>query len=393
MNKHKYSFLKLLNFLSGFFLSLLYAFFFLKRKKRIIFNSTNNKHFTFNSMSLFIDKKTHFEAEGFEVFFIVNDTNKRRLLNLQYPNSFISNKGIRNKLFILKSAIWVISTLDLPVAGGFLTRNRFVYHLGHGTPIKNIGLMEAQCSYIKKLYYNINATNISLYLSPSQFFIGYIGKAFGVKQDKVIVAPQPRIDSIYQTTNKLSHIRHDINTKLVLYCPTWRPFSELQLFPFDGFDINDFNDFLKINNVKILLRLHPLFEGDLSVYAKSNIIIFDSTLCFEISEVLADIDALMTDYSSIYCDYYLLNRPVAFIPYDLVEYSQKIGFSFNYNELTSDNYLSSLTDLKDFIISVNNDDFDMSQQEKIKLRFNYIPSLSACDFNFELICKKYKEIL
>ena len=83
MNKHKYSLLKLLNFITGFILSLLCSFLFIKREKRIIFNSTNNHHFTFNSMSLFVDKKTHFEAEGFEVFFIVNDANKRRLLNQQ----------------------------------------------------------------------------------------------------------------------------------------------------------------------------------------------------------------------------------------------------------------------------------------------------------------------
>lgn len=395
MNKHKYSLLKLANFLSGFFLSLLYAFCLLKRQKRIIFSSTNNNHFIFNSKSLFINQKLAFEDAGFEVFFVINDSVKRAELNEIFPNAIISNQGIKNKLFILRSAVWVISTLDLPVSGVCLSRKRFVYHLGHGTPIKNIGLMEAKCSFIKHLYYKINSTNISLFLSTSSFFQGYMSRVFGVDLAQIVIAPQPRVDSFLSALDKpnlLSHLRGDKNTKLVLYCPTWRPFSDTKLFPFEGVNIDRLNSFLVDKNTKILLRLHPLFEGDLSEYAKSNIIIFDTEACPEISGALIDIDALITDYSSIYCDYYLLNRPVAFIPYDLAEYTQEIGFSFNYKELTSDCYLDNLIMFEQFIIEVFEGTFDVSKQIEMKKRFNYVTEQSASQFNYDLILAKYKEL-
>jgi len=393
MNKHKYSLLKLFNFFSGFVLSWIYAFFLVKREKRIIFSSTNNKHFIFNSKSLFMDQKSNFEAVGFEVFFVINDPIKRAQLNKQFPNSFISNKGIKNKIFILQSAVWVISTLDLPVAGLFLARKRFVYHLGHGTPIKNIGLMEARCSLIKRFYYKIHATNISLFLSPSLFFKQYIADAFGVSVEKTIVAPQPRIDALFSTTNNLDKLRGNEHTKLILYCPTWRPFATTELFPFEGVELKKLNLFLAQRNIKILLRLHPLFEGNLSQYERSNIMIFDSKLCPEISDVLADIDALITDYSSIYCDYYLLDRPVGFIPYDLEKYTKKIGFSFDYKALTSDCYLNNLTQFQDFIDDVAEDKFDTSAQNEMKNRFNFIAEQSAGMFNYELILEKYRELL
>ncbi|PKF61728.1 hypothetical protein CW745_10440 [Psychromonas sp. psych-6C06] len=392
MNKHKYSLLKLFHFLSGFFLSWIYAFFLLKRDKRIVFSSTNNEHFIFNSKSLFIDQKAEFESAGFQVFFVMNDPVKRKLLNKQFPNAFISNKGIKNKLFILKSAVWVISTLDLPVSGLFLSRNRFVYQLGHGTPIKNIGLMEAKCSLVKKLYYKANATNISLFLSPSKFFQSYIADAFGVNINKVVVAPQPRNDALLAGGQPLMTLRDDVNSKLILYCPTWRPFSNLRLFPFERVDLSLLNSYLKEKNCKLLLRLHPLFEGDLSQYERSNIVIFDSNICPEISDVLVDIDALITDYSSIYCDYYLLDRPVAFIPYDLSIYTQKIGFSFDYKELTSNCYLENLSQFQLFVSEVAQSSFDITEQIRIKHRLNVIAEQSAGSFNYDLILKKYGEL-
>lgn len=58
-NKNKFLLQRFVDAASGFFLS----FFFIlgKRKKRMIFNSTVNKDFTFNSKYLFINHKKDFE--------------------------------------------------------------------------------------------------------------------------------------------------------------------------------------------------------------------------------------------------------------------------------------------------------------------------------------------
>jgi CDP-glycerol glycerophosphotransferase (TagB/SpsB family) len=51
--------------------------------------------------------------------------------------------------------------------------------------------------------------------------------------------------------------------------------------------------------------------------------------------MLPRLDALITDYSSIYFDYLLLDRPVLFFPYDLERYREdERGFYFEYEEVT-----------------------------------------------------------
>lgn len=45
---------------------------------------------------------------------------------------------------------------------------------------------------------------------------------------------------------------------------------------------------------------------------------------------LREIDLLITDYSSIYSDYLLLNRPSMLFPFDFKEYSEEKGERINY---------------------------------------------------------------
>ena len=58
-------------------------------------------------------------------------------------------------------------------------------------------------------------------------------------------------------------------------------------------------------------------------------ILFDDE--FDLYELLAASDLLVTDYSSVFFDYELLNKPIIIYPYDLLDYtSNDRGFYFKY---------------------------------------------------------------
>ena len=343
-NKNKFFLQRFADAASGFFLS--FFFIFGKRKKRIILNSTVNKDFTFNSKYLFINHKDKFEQAGYHVKFIINDNEKKDKLTQEFGDYFISTKGIKQKVYILQASCWIMSTMDAPISGLFMNYNRLVIQLGHGTPIKNIGLMDQSAGLLKKVYYKLMSTNISYYLSPSEFFADYIGKAFGVKQDQVLVARQPRLDSMTKGKSDFvnSHQQKG-ETKYFLYCPTWRPYSDVKLFPFDDYDREKLEQQLSENNTIIFLRLHPKFEINLEDYLSPHVINLDSTKAPDITEYLDQFDTLFTDYSSIYCDYAMLNKPVGFIPYDKEIYKREVGFSFSYDEMTWGKEITSITDM------------------------------------------------
>ena len=68
-------------------------------------------------------------------------------------------------------------------------------------------------------------------------------------------------------------------------------------------------------------------------------------------------DVLITDYSSIYFDYLLLDRPIIFFDYDLKEYlNDSRELYFDYDEFTPGEKVSNYHELKKAIFkSVNSD--------------------------------------
>ncbi|WP_041394455.1 CDP-glycerol glycerophosphotransferase family protein [Photobacterium profundum] len=288
-NKNKFLIQRFIDAASGFFLSLFFIF--SKREKVIIFNSTVNRDFTFNSKYLFINHKDNLEAQDYEVKFVINDIAKREALTAKYGEYFISSKGLGNKCYILNAAGWIMSTMDPPVGGIFLNHNRFVFQLGHGTPIKNIGLMDGSASRLKRAYYKLMTSNVTYYLSPSDFFAEYIGKAFGVTQKQVMVMAQPRLESMnYSQSDFINQYRTNSKTKLVLYTPTWRPYEDVKLFPFADYSAQNIEQQLIESNMVIFIRLHPKFEGDISPYLNSQVINLNSQAIEDITEHLDQFD-------------------------------------------------------------------------------------------------------
>jgi CDP-glycerol glycerophosphotransferase (TagB/SpsB family) len=97
-----------------------------------------------------------------------------------------------------------------------------------------------------------------------------------------------------------------------------------------------FNEFLKNNNLLFVLKLHPFEEKywlsqDIFKELNGNIVILKTGhltgQLISIYEVLKDFDILITDYSSIYFDFLLLNKPIIFLPLDLEQYTKTRGFS------------------------------------------------------------------
>ena len=66
-------------------------------------------------------------------------------------------------------------------------------------------------------------------------------------------------------------------------------------------------------------------------FFSNRILPFGFDKCNDVNLILPEIDILITDYSSIYVDYLLLDRPCIFVPYDLENYKRKRGFLLDYD--------------------------------------------------------------
>ena len=89
---------------------------------------------------------------------------------------------------------------------------------------------------------------------------------------------------------------------------------------------------------------------------------------------LGTTSALITDYSSVFLDYYLLNRPVAFTINDFEEYKDKRGFVFDdVKSLMVGSVIRDSHDLLEFLESVvKSEDIYIEERKKINNKVNAI---------------------
>jgi len=120
---------------------------------------------------------------------------------------------------------------------------------------------------------------------------------------------------------------------VVLYTPTFRkhfvdPFTDGAL------DLSSLQRFAESHDLLLLVKLHPWMHQPANLGKTGRNIVFANPDS-DIYPLMAEVDVLVTDYSSIYFDYLLLDRPILFYCQDLNDYIEDDrGFIFDYDAMT-----------------------------------------------------------
>lgn len=302
-----------------------------------IFSSVDNRKYNYNSKYLFEYVKKNLPE--ITPRYVINDDEERATLSHIYGDEFfIESYSVEGIKKVLEGGVWFTSA-GLPVYGFRLGKKRKIVNLWHGVPLKKIALLENQASWFKRLYFkSIFSANYDSIYTTSETLIPIMAKSFGVGRDCIKVMGQPRNDLLFQEIDRQDMLKRlygidFLVNHVILYAPTYREFGDTKLFPFEDFDIKVLNDFLERHKIMLLIRYH-LEEQQVECLESRWIRTVNEDKVLDIMEILSGFDGVITDYSSIYIDYLLLERPVVFLPYDFYEYERKRGMNFVYEEVT-----------------------------------------------------------
>ncbi|MDO6709364.1 CDP-glycerol glycerophosphotransferase family protein [Aliiglaciecola sp. 2_MG-2023] len=299
---------------------------------------------------------------------------------------------INSWLFIfysLRSKLMVLDHNPITQDLRYAINDAKTIQIWHGIPLKKIGHLA-----------NYKAVKYDLVISTSDFVTDYaFSEIFDYK--RIINSGYPRNDVLFeQGDNKksLALVDQDIyawaktsNNKLIVYTPTWRGDS----FDNNPINLDKLNKFAKQHDLLIVLKMHPFIrpesffdsmENDDYQFTpdyQHNIVFYPSTS--DIYPLLAMSSLLITDYSSIYFDYLLLDKPIVFFIYDKMEYVKRHGdFMLDFEKSTPGLKPEDLPSLFASILSsLDKDDFESKRQElKEKLyETNNIGKSSAVIFD------------
>lgn len=207
------------------------------------------------------------------------------------------------------------------------TKNQIVINMWHGAPTKLSGKKFCKTGGEEFFFTYVCAT--------SEYYKDIMAKTFECPMENVVINGDPKADKLF--TPKIEKEK-----KYIVWTPTFRQSSFLghddsslkDLVPiFSQGDWNELNDFLSGNNAEMIVKLHPM--QDTNGFERkefSNLRIYSDKAFQEeegdIFEVLSQADALISDYSSVFLNFLLLNRPIAFALPDFEEYSQNRGLVF-----------------------------------------------------------------
>lgn len=351
-----------------FLLPIYWFSFLIPRDKHIwLFGSTFGKRFADNPRYFYLYLNQYKKKEIRAIWI----SHKKEIVNFLNRNGyeayyFLSLKGIwyclRGKIYLFDN---YSKDINFWTSGGAKKIN-----LWHGIPLKKIQADNRfdeirhpakKTDKIKYFLRYMSDEKPSHYvLTTSRFLIPIFSSAFQTKH--VFASGYPRNDmliskkikNIYtkaemQSKRKIELFRkHNLdigkNSKVILYMPTFRD-SESKFF--DVINFNKFYIFLEENNLLFCVKLHPKskLKERFKQLSGGYFQVLDSNV--DPYALLKLMDVLITDYSSIYFDFLLLDRPIIFFNYDLKEYLEHTReLYFNYNKFTPGEKAKTMEELQ-----------------------------------------------
>lgn len=187
---------------------------------------------------------------------------------------------------------------------------------------------------------------VDFVLSYSETYTTFMNSCMLLSPEKYIVTGAPRNDFLLQADGSfnLSKIFGNkiLESKIIFYLPTFKEYNcadgdnnfKYNPFGYENFLTKEFDHFLAGKNSKIIFKPHPEEEGlalnfvNLSNF-KNILVLKESDLKnydLDLYELINGSQILITDYSSIFYDYLLLQRPIIFSIPDIVKYNESRGF-------------------------------------------------------------------
>lgn len=245
----------------------------------------------------------------------------------------------------------------------------------HGVPLKRLGkLTTVSYDYLISTSDFVNETTLCKVIEAKEY------KDFGYPRNDIFLKEShDGYDLLFCDKDIYAFAQKNFATKhkIALYMPTHRESSKAAKIPLD---FEKFNIFLAQNNTMLILKLHHFVQELYTEQTHYSNILFHTTQG-DVYPLLKYTNILITDYSSVYFDFLLLERPIIFFDYDKEEYEQNMqGFLYEYESFTPGLHAKTQEELQDALqktLTCNEDEFKMQKEKLCERLYSYTDAKSA----------------
>ncbi len=314
----------------------------------------------------------YFDTNSSYKIAIISD-NKTQIKKLRNANFNIAPiDSIRGIYYALRSRVKILDHNPIMQKHFIFLLNSKSVQIWHGIPLKKIGHL----ADYKKLTYDL-VVSTSNFVSEYAFANLFNYKKLinsGYPRNDIFFTSKPSPKSLALLDDKIYNFLQQTEKKIFVYMPTWRPDIEVP----NPIELSRLNEFAKENAIIVVIKTHPFtrqesfYDASLDTTAfsyhenyKEGILFYPTT--DDIYPVLSLSHALITDYSSVYFDYLLLDKPILFFLYDKEHYIKSHGdFMLDFEEYTPGEKLYTLDMLEEAMLQSLKEDRHKKRRESLK---------------------------
>jgi CDP-glycerol glycerophosphotransferase (TagB/SpsB family) len=374
------------------------------RSKEIwLFGSTFGSRFADNPKYFYLYMQ-QYHKEIKSIWITKNKSIAKRLKEKGYEAYY--SKSLRGIYYCLRGKMYFFDNYSKDICF-WLSGRAIKYNFWHGIPLKKIQMdnifdkVRHPENKAKQLYWSLRRLSDekpSHYVLTTSNFLKPIFKS-AFQTDKVEVYPYPRNE--YLITNEIQNIylcdedkvlsrinKEHSNKRLVMYMPTFRE-SEKKFF--DVVELGRFYSYLEDSNILLIVKLHPKskLKEQFQKITSDTVVVLPAE--YDPYPFLKSCDMLITDYSSIYFDFLLLDKPIIFFNYDLEDYlSESRELYFDYDKFTPGIKAKTMDELEIAIDNAINQD-EQWKKERSKIRDLVIENQS--DDGLESLFRRIQDLI
>lgn len=392
------------------FLPIYWLSFLVPRKSKIwVFGSSFGKSFTGNPKYFYL-YVNNIKTQIRPIWISEDDSIVSKLKHEGYEAyNIYSLKGI---LFSLRAKVYVFDHYSKDICF-WLSGRSVKINLWHGIPLKKghrdnkfdkVRNPTSLYDRVRWIFRRVQNEKPSHYYSVTSEKIKALHKfAFRALPERIFVCGYSRNDVFFENNYLASqqNVIVDNNdfyrrlkksksqgSNIITYMPTFRE-SEDKFF--DVVDLNELNKFLDDSSSILLVKAHHLSKITKKFEDINYSNIFNIKSTEDPYPYLNISDILITDYSSVYFDYLLLNRPIIFFPYDINLYiSESRELYYEYDSVTPGPRVENMSELIERIkyYLSGKDEFEAERKRVFMEMFDFNDSNSS-----ERLYKKILEII
>ena len=233
----------------------------------------------------------------------------------------------------LTSRVWITNSsvergLDLKCKG------TIEVNTWHGTPLKKLG----EDIVGNNVHGKFKAKKNIIYCAQSEYDRDIFSRLFHVDKEHFIVKDLPRNDSLLRYTDeRIKEIKTYLgipeDKKVILYAPTFREYdrdAQNACYIKPPINMHKWEERLGDNHV-VLFRAH--YEIVRVMGIECNEFIKDVSDYTYLNDLFAVSDMLISDYSSMFFDYSIVEKPMLCFAYDLEVYLKERGLYLDPEEI------------------------------------------------------------